>query len=49
MKIGYLDDEYDILKSAARSLKKYDIEIVALEDIADVTDISLLVDRKSVV
>lgn len=44
MKIGYLDDEYDILKSAARSLKKYDIEIVALEDIADVTDISLLVD-----
>lgn len=44
MKIGYLDDEYDILKSAIRSLKKYDIEIVALEDIADVTDISRLVD-----
>lgn len=30
MRIGYLDDEYDILKSAIRSLKKYDIEIVAL-------------------
>lgn len=44
MKIGYLDDEYDILKSATRSLKKYDIEVVALKDIADVTDISLLVD-----
>ena len=28
MRIGYLDDEYDILKSAMRSLKKYDIEIV---------------------
>jgi len=44
MRIGYLDDEYDILKSATRSLKKYDIEVVALEDLADVTDISLLVD-----
>lgn len=44
MKIGYLDDEYDILKSAARSLKKYNIEIVALKEIADATDISLLVD-----
>lgn len=44
MKIGYLDDEYDILKSATRSLKKYDIEVFALEDIADVTDISVLID-----
>lgn len=44
MKIGYLDDEYDILKSATRSLKKYNIEIVALKDIADVTDITLLID-----
>ena len=44
MKIGYLDDEYDILKSATRSLKKYDIEIVALKNIDDVTDISLLTD-----
>lgn len=44
MKIGYLDDEYDILKSATRSLKKYDIEIVALTNIADATNISLLVD-----
>lgn len=44
MRIGYLDDEYDILKSATRSLRKYDIEVVALKDIADVTDISLLVD-----
>lgn len=44
MKIGYLDDEYDILRSAARSLKKYGIEIVALKDIDDVTDISLLID-----
>ncbi len=44
MKIGYLDDEYDILKSAARSLKKYGIEIVALKDISDVTDITLLTD-----
>lgn len=31
MRIGYLDDEYDILKSAMRSLKKYDIEIVTLK------------------
>lgn len=44
MKIGYLDDEYDILKSAARSLKKYNIEIVPLKEINDVTDISLLID-----
>lgn len=44
MKIGYLDDEYDILKSATRSLKKYDIEIVALKNIDDVTDITLLTD-----
>lgn len=44
MKIGYLDDEYDILKSATRSLKKYDIEIVALKDIDDVTNITLLID-----
>lgn len=44
MKIGYLDDEYDILKSATRSLKKYDIEIVALKSIVDVTDITLLID-----
>lgn len=28
MRIGYLDDEYDILKSAIRSLKKYDIEML---------------------
>ena len=33
-----MDDEYDILKSAIRSLKKYDIEIVALKNIDDVTD-----------
>ncbi len=45
MKIGYLDDEYDILKSATRSLKKFNIEVVALKDIADVTDISRLVDN----
>lgn len=44
VRIGYLDDEYDILKSATRSLKKYDIEIIALKNIDDVTDISLLVD-----
>lgn len=44
MKIGYLDDEYDILKSATRSLKKYGIEIVALKNINDVTDITLLTD-----
>lgn len=44
MKIGYLDDEYDILKSATRSLKKYDIEVVALKNVDDVTDISLLTD-----
>lgn len=44
MKIGYLDDEYDILKSATRSLKKYGIEIVALKNIDDVTDITLLTD-----
>lgn len=44
MKIGYLDDEYDILKSATRSLKKYDIEIVALKNIDDVADITLLTD-----
>ena len=44
MKIGYLDDEYDILKSATRSFKKYDIEIVALKNIDDVTDITLLTD-----
>ncbi len=44
MRIGYLDDEYDILKSATRSLRKYNIEVVALKDIADVTDISPLVD-----
>lgn len=45
MKIGYLDDEYDILKSATRSLKKFNIEVVALKDIADVTDVSRLVDN----
>ena len=44
MRIGYLDDEYNILKSVARSLRKYDIEIVALENIRDVTDINLLAD-----
>lgn len=44
MKIGYLDDEYDILKSATRSLKKYGIEIVALKNINDVTNITLLTD-----
>lgn len=44
MRIGYLDDEYDILKSAMRSLKKYDIEIVALKDIHDVTNITMLID-----
>lgn len=44
MRIGYLDDEYDILKSATRSLKKYDIEVVALKELVDVTDISRLVD-----
>jgi len=44
MKIGYLDDEYNILKSATRSLKKYDIEVVALKELVDVTDISRLVD-----
>ena len=44
MKIGYLDDEYDILKSATRSLKKYGIEVVALKELVDVTDISRLVD-----
>lgn len=42
MRIGYLDDEYDILKSVTRSLKKYDIEIVALKNIDDVTDITML-------
>lgn len=42
MKIGYLDDEYNILKSATRSLKKYDIELIALKDIDDLTDITLL-------
>lgn len=44
MKIGYLDDEYDILKSATRSLKKYGIEMVALKNIDDVNDITLLTD-----
>lgn len=44
MRIGYLDDEYDILKSATRSLKKYDIEIVAMKEIANVKDITLLID-----
>ena len=41
---AYLDDEYDILKSAMRSLKKYDIEIVALKNIDDVTNITMLTD-----
>ena len=45
MRIGYLDDEYDILKSAMRSLKKYDIEIVALKNIDDVTNITMLTDN----
>ncbi len=44
MRIGYLDDEYDVLKSATRSLKKYDIEVVPLKDVEDVSDITLLVD-----
>lgn len=44
MKVGYLDDEYDILKGATRSLKKYDIEIIPLKDVIDVTNITLLVD-----
>ena len=44
MRIGYLDDEYDILKSVMRSLKKYDIEIVALKNIDDVANITILTD-----
>lgn len=44
MRIGYLDDEYDILKSAMRSLKKYGIEIIALKNIDDVTNITMLTD-----
>ena len=44
MRIGYLYDEYDILKSAMRSLKKYDIEIVTLKNINDVTNITMLTD-----
>lgn len=44
MKIGYLDDEYNLLRSITRSLLKYDIEIVALKNINDVTDVSMLVD-----
>ena len=44
MRIGYLDNEYDILKSAMRSLKKYDIEIVTLKNINDVTNITMLTD-----
>lgn len=44
MRIGYLDDEYDILKSAMRSLKKYDIEIVTLKNINDVMNITMLTD-----
>lgn len=44
MKIGYLDDEYVLLKSAIRSLKKYDIEVVALDNIDDVANITMLTD-----
>ena len=44
MKIGYLDDEYDILRSAVRSMSKYGIELVALQDVKDVTNVSVLVD-----
>lgn len=44
VKIGYLDDEYNILKSAKRSLKKYDIELVALQSVKDVSDLTVLID-----
>lgn len=43
-KVGYLDDEYDVLKSARRSLKKKDIELIALEEIKDVSDIDALIE-----
>ena len=44
MRIGYLDDEYDVLKGAMRSLKKYDMEIIAMKNIDDVTNITMLTD-----
>lgn len=44
LKVGYLDDEYDILQSAKRSMKKYNIELIPLETIDDISDINLLVD-----
>lgn len=42
MRIGYLDDEYDVLKGAMRSLKKYDMEIIAMKNIDDVTNIRFI-------
>ncbi len=42
LRVGYLDDEYDVLKSAQRSLKKYDIELIPLEDIDDVSNVNEL-------
>ena len=44
LKVGYLDDEYDILQSAKRSMKKFNIELIPLEIIDDISDINILVD-----
>lgn len=43
-KIGYLDDDYSILRTMKRSLKKYDIELVDLKAITDVSDVNILID-----
>lgn len=45
MRIGYLDDEYDILQSATRSFRKYDIEIIPLKNVSDVTDVTQLLEE----
>lgn len=43
MKIGYLDDQYDISRSARRSMKKYDLDLIDLQMVKDVSDINELV------
>ena len=43
MKIGYLDDQYVISSSARRSMKKYDLDLIDLQMVKDVSDINELV------
>lgn len=43
-KIGYLDDDYSLLRTMKRSLKKYNMELVDLKVIKDVSNVNILID-----